>query len=297
MTRILVIGRAGQLATALAEAELARRHRRRLRAAASRIDLARARGGPRSGRSPRARSRDQRRRLHRRRQGRERARARLRRQPRRAGGAGRGLPAIGAPLIHVSTDYVFDGSKRGAYGEEDPVDPASVYGASKEAGESAIRARLPAHVILRTAWVYAPMGQNFVRTMLRLGARAAGAARRRRPDGSPTAAAELARAVQACGRRLLAGGQRLRHLPFRRSRRARAGSASPRPSSSAPQGPRPRLIPIPTSGYPTPARRPANSVLDCAQVRPPLWRDGAALAREPGPLPDRRSQHGGARTA
>ncbi|HEY8017263.1 MAG TPA: NAD(P)-dependent oxidoreductase, partial [Dongiaceae bacterium] len=64
--------------------------------------------------------------------------------------------AIGAPLIHVSTDYVFDGSKRGAYVEEDPINPASVYGASKEAGESAVRARLPAHVIIRSSWIYAP---------------------------------------------------------------------------------------------------------------------------------------------
>ena len=115
--------------------------------------------------------------------------------------------AIGAPLIHVSTDYVFDGSKRGAYVEEDPVNPASVYGASKEAGESAIRARLPAHVIIRSSWIYAPMGQNFVRTMLRLG--------RERPElrvvddqtGSPTAAAELARAVQGAAGALLAGGR------------------------------------------------------------------------------------------
>jgi dTDP-4-dehydrorhamnose reductase len=189
--------------------------------------------------------------------------------------------AIGAPLMHVSTDYVFDGSKRGAYVEEDPVNPASVYGASKEAGESAIRARLPAHVIIRSSWIYAPMGQNFVRTMLRLG--------RERPElrvvddqiGSPTAAEELARAVQGAAGALLAGGSDYGTFHF-----AGSGSTSWFGLAQAifelAEGPRPRLIPIPTSGYPTPARRPANSVLDSSRfarlygvtARP--WRDSLA---------------------
>jgi dTDP-4-dehydrorhamnose reductase len=189
--------------------------------------------------------------------------------------------AIGAPLIHVSTDYVFDGSKRGAYVEEDPVNPASVYGASKEAGESAIRARLPAHVIIRSSWIYAPMGQNFVRTMLRLG--------RERPElrvvddqiGSPTAAEELARAVQGAAGALLAKGSDYGTFHF-----AGSGSTSWFGLAQAifelAEGPRPRLIPIPTSGYPTPARRPANSVLDSSRfarlygvtARP--WRESLA---------------------
>jgi dTDP-4-dehydrorhamnose reductase len=189
--------------------------------------------------------------------------------------------AIGAPLVHVSTDYVFDGSKRGAYVEEDPVNPASVYGASKEAGESAIRARLPAHVIIRSSWIYAPMGQNFVRTMLRLG--------RERPElrvvedqiGSPTAAEELARAVEGAAGALLAGGRDYGTFHF-----AGSGSTSwfglARAIFELAEGPRPRLIPIPTSGYPTPARRPANSVLDSSKfahlygvtARP--WRDSLA---------------------
>jgi dTDP-4-dehydrorhamnose reductase len=188
---------------------------------------------------------------------------------------------IGAPLIHVSTDYVFDGSKRGAYVEEDPVNPASVYGASKEAGESAIRARLPAHVIIRSSWIYAPMGQNFVRTMLRLG--------RERPElrvvddqiGSPTAAEELARAVQGAAGALLAKGSDYGTFHF-----AGSGSTSWFGLAQAifelAEGPRPRLIPIPTSGYPTPARRPANSVLDSSKfarlygvtARP--WRESLA---------------------
>jgi dTDP-4-dehydrorhamnose reductase len=189
--------------------------------------------------------------------------------------------ALGAPLIHVSTDYVFDGGKPAPYVEEDPVHPVSVYGASKAAGESAIRARLPAHVILRTAWVYAPQGQNFVRTMLRLG--------RERPElrvvddqiGCPTAAAELARAVEAAALGLLAGGGDYGTFHF-----CGTGATSWFGFAQAifelAGGPRPRVVPIPTASYPTPARRPANSVLDSAKfarlygvtARP--WRESLA---------------------
>lgn len=188
---------------------------------------------------------------------------------------------LGAPLIHVSTDYVFDGAKAGPYVEEDPVGPVSVYGASKEAGESAVRARLPAHVILRTAWVYAPEGQNFVRTMLRLG--------RERPElrvvddqhGCPTAAAELARGVQAAALKLLAGGRDHGTFHF-----CGAGATTwfcfAQAIFELAGEPRPRLTAIPTSAYPTPAHRPANSVLDSSKfarlygvtARP--WRESLA---------------------
>jgi dTDP-4-dehydrorhamnose reductase len=280
MTRILVIGRAGQLATALAEAEWPADVALTCRGREG-IDLARPAAAEKAviAEKPdlvinaaaytavdKAES-----------------------EPELAFAVNRDGPAalaeacqvIGAPLIHVSTDYVFDGSKRGAYVEEDPVNPASVYGASKEAGESAIRARLPAHVIIRSSWIYAPMGQNFVRTMLRLG--------RERPElrvvedqtGSPTAAEELARAVQGAAGALLAGGRDYGTFHF-----AGSGSTSWFGLAEAifelAEGPRPRLIPIPTSGYPTPARRPANSVLDSSKfarlygvtARP--WRDSLA---------------------
>ncbi len=112
---------------------------------------------------------------------------------------------LGVPLIHLSSDYVFDGRKEGAYVEDDAVNPLSVYGKSKEAGERAIRAALPAHVILRTSWVYAPAGRNFVLAML---ARAEKGEPLRIVDdqqGCPTAAAEIARAIVAVSERLLAG--------------------------------------------------------------------------------------------
>src|SRR3546814_597696 len=75
----------------------------------------------------------------------------------------------GLPLLHLSTDYVFDGTKAAAYSESDPVHPLGAYGESKEAGERAIRDRLDRHLILRTAWVFSPFRHNFVKTMLRLG--------------------------------------------------------------------------------------------------------------------------------
>ena len=77
----------------------------------------------------------------------------------------------GTPLVHLSTDYVFNGRKSGAYNELDPVDPLNVYGRSKEAGERAVRAALPHHIIFRTSWVYGAYGSNFVKTILRLGTR------------------------------------------------------------------------------------------------------------------------------
>jgi dTDP-4-dehydrorhamnose reductase len=190
----------------------------------------------------------------------------------------------GIPLIHISTDYVFDGSKEGAYREDDPVNPLGVYGRSKEAGDRAVREALVEHVILRTAWVYSAHGHNFVRTMLRLASE--------RPIlrvvadqiGSPTSAADAARAIAAIVPHLAAGKRHWGTYHF-----AGAGAVSWYGFAkaifefAAPwRGPPPQVEAITTAEYPTPARRPANSVLDCRHIaeafgiRPRPWRDALA---------------------
>ena len=113
----------------------------------------------------------------------------------------------GIPLVHVSTDYVFDGLKGAPYTEADPTNPTGVYGRTKLAGEHAALAANPRTVILRTSWVYSETGKNFVRTML-----AAGQSRDRLrvvadQRGCPTAAADLARAILAVAAQLVAGWQ------------------------------------------------------------------------------------------
>lgn len=175
------------------------------------------------------------------------------------------------PLIHISTDYVFDGASKEPYIEDDVTGPLGVYGESKLAGEAAVRAFLDRHVIVRTAWVYGVHGNNFVKTMLRLG---------RERDvlrvvddqrGSPTFAGDLARALLVLARRFLSesppeeaygtfhftGGGAVSWHGFAERIFDLAARELVR---------RPKVEPIPTSGYPTPAKRPANSVLDCGKM-------------------------------
>ncbi len=165
---------------------------------------------------------------------------------------------LDALLIHYSTDYVFDGTKSGPYSEADPIHPLSVYGESKAAGEAAIAETGCKYLILRTSWVYGAHGRNFLLTMLRLGAD--------RPElrvvddqlGAPTSAAAIADATA----RLVdsaPGASGIYHMTA-------AGSTSWYGFAcailSVVMGPTaPRIQPIPGSDYPTPARRPANSVL------------------------------------
>lgn len=198
----------------------------------------------------------------------------------------------GVPLIHLSTDYVFDGEKTGAYREDDPVAPLGVYGASKEAGERAVRAALPQHVIVRTAWVYSAHGRNFVTTMLRLAGERPVLRVVADQCGSPTSAADLAAALSAIAVRLAAGNAAWGTYHF-----ANAGRVSWHGFAEAIfelaaswRGPPPRVEAIATADYPTPARRPKNSLLDCRRIRrtfgvaPRPWR--AALAEVVGELRD-----------
>jgi dTDP-4-dehydrorhamnose reductase len=186
------------------------------------------------------------------------------------------------PLIHISTDYVFDGDKGVPYTEADPTSPTGVYGASKLAGERAVLASGARAVILRTAWVYAATGKNFVLTMLNA-ARKTGRLRVVADQrGCPTSAADLAAAIlgiadgwddRLAGVYHAAGsGETTWHglatAVFARA--ARHGLTAPVVDAIA------------TADWPTPARRPADSRLDCAKVhaafgiRLPAWQDSVA---------------------
>ena len=193
---------------------------------------------------------------------------------------------IGAVLIHFSTDYVFDGTKSGAYAEDDPVNPLSIYGASKAAGDAAIRERIERHVILRTSWVYSPVGKNFVKTMLRLGAERDRLAIVDDQIGSPTAAADIARAaITVVGALDKVGAAGFGTFNFCGSGTTTwYGFARAIFANVAWHGFKvPRAVEaIATEAYPTPALRPRNSALDCGKIRrvygivAPKWQDSLA---------------------
>jgi len=192
----------------------------------------------------------------------------------------------GAALIHVSTDYVFDGMKGAPYVETDPPCPTGVYGASKLAGEQAVLATLPEAVILRTSWVYARSGKNFVLTMLNAAKRAPRLRVVADQKGCPTNADDLAAACLAVADRLVGirrgsaqaealggiyhaagGGETSWH-----------GFAVAIFETAARLGwPAPPVDPIATSDWPTPAKRPPDSRLNCDRlaqqfgVRLPPW--------------------------
>ncbi|SFM85461.1 dTDP-4-dehydrorhamnose reductase [Methylobacterium pseudosasicola] len=169
------------------------------------------------------------------------------------------------PLVHVSTDYVFAGTKpEGAYAPDEPIDPQSVYGASKAAGELAVRTANPRHAIVRTAWVVSPHRGNFVKTMLRLAGERDALTVVNDQHGCPTSASDLATALAGIAQRLAEDPA----APTGTFHCVNAGAttwhgfAEAIVAGAARRGG--RSIPvngIPTSAYPTPARRPANSRL------------------------------------
>ncbi len=206
----------------------------------------------------------------------------------RINGAGAGQVAavarrLGVPIIQISTDYVFDGALDRPYREDDPTGPVGAYGRSKLAGERAVAAANPDHVILRAAWVFSPFGANFVKTMLRLGETRGELNVVADQRGTPTSALDIADAILAVVRRLAATSDRkgltgVFHL-------SGAGEATWAEFAEAifaeaeAFGRKPVAVrPISTEEYPTPARRPANSRLDGARLRevygvaPPPWR-------------------------
>jgi dTDP-4-dehydrorhamnose reductase len=179
---------------------------------------------------------------------------------------------LGVPFIHISTDYVFDGRKATPYREDDAPAPLGVYGRSKLEGEATVLAACPAAVILRTSWVYGPFGQNFVATMLRLAETRETVNVVDDQHGAPTAAADLASAILDLVQRLAAQHARGRqtggiyHLAAEGETTWYRFAAAIFANWSRRGRRVPRLEPIATAQYPTPARRPANSRLDCSKV-------------------------------
>jgi dTDP-4-dehydrorhamnose reductase len=184
-----------------------------------------------------------------------------------AGIVARAAAERGLPLVHLSTDYVYAGIGTAAYREEQPIAPVNVYGASKAAGDAAVAAADAAHLILRVSWVFGVHGANFVKTMLRLGRERSELRVVDDQNGGPTAAGDIAGAIMvmadrcrqpgfsAWGTYHFAGRPSTSWYGFARAIFARAAK------------PAPRLVPISSRDYPTPAARPRNSLLECSRIR------------------------------
>jgi dTDP-4-dehydrorhamnose reductase len=193
------------------------------------------------------------------------------------------------PLIHLSTDYVFDGTSVAPYREIDPINPINVYGCSKAAGEGAVRQRQPQHIIVRTSWVYASHGRNFLRTMLRLA--------RERDDvgvvadqvGGPTSAADIAAAIAGMVAQIAPSRGRSESAPWGTYHFAARGETSWHGFAERifdhlrGAGERtPMLRPIAAADYPSRVQRPAHSTLDCSLIEQtfgvarPRWQDSLA---------------------
>lgn len=190
----------------------------------------------------------------------------------------RAAAARGLPFVHLSTDYVFDGAGEAPFPPDHPTAPLGAYGRTKLEGEEGVRAAGGVHAILRTSWVVSAHGSNFVKTMLRLGAERDRLTVVADQIGGPTPAAALAEGCLAIARQLraepgksgtyhLSGAPETSWADLAREILARAGLPA-------------EVADIPSAAYPTPARRPLNSRLDCAAteaafgIRRPDWRAG-----------------------
>lgn len=189
------------------------------------------------------------------------------------------------PLVHLSTDYVFDGTKDGAYIEPDPIAPLNIYGLTKAEGEERVRVAAPRHIILRTSWIYGRFGHNFVKTILRVS--------HERPElrivsdqhGCPTATQDLAGAIFAIAK-LAAGSDNIEWGTYHFAGGEATtwfGFANEIVAAQANRnGFRPRVTAITTDEFPTPARRPQNSELDSSRFanafgyRAMPWRERVA---------------------
>lgn len=183
--------------------------------------------------------------------------------------------AVDAAIFHISTDYVFSGDKTGAYLESDDCNPQSVYGQSKREGEIAVKNACSEHIILRTSWVFAEHGANFVKTMLRLGRERSELSVVSDQRGGPTYAGDISKALVQLAQRLV--GDCNKSADMRWGIYNYSGypyvSWSQFASEIFTRGEKLSLLPsvvqvnpITTDQYPTPAIRPANSCLDCSSI-------------------------------
>lgn len=196
----------------------------------------------------------------------------------------RAAAAKGVPFLHISTDYVFDGTGTRPFTPGDPTAPQNAYGRSKLAGEQGVRAAGGNHLILRTSWVVSAHGANFVKTMLRLGAQRESLSVVADQIGGPTPAAAIAQALLTAAQAMTQGAQGGTHhlsgapdtswADFARAIMAEARLPC-------------RITDIPSSDYPTPAKRPLNSRLDCSALttafgipRPDWRQDLKAIVKE-----------------
>lgn len=187
-----------------------------------------------------------------------------------AGAVARAASQLGVPIVHISTDYVFDGSKDSPYVEGDPTGPTSVYGASKLAGEEAVLAAHDNAAVLRTAWVYSPFSANFVKTMLRLAEDREEIGVVADQRGNPTSALDIATTVLKVLENLVGSDDPSLRGLFHMTGSGEASWAEFAEAifsaSAAAGGPSARVRPISTNDYPTTARRPANSRLDSSKL-------------------------------
>ena len=190
---------------------------------------------------------------------------------------------VGAAMVHISTDYVFDGRSSLPLNEESPTGPLNVYGQSKLAGENLVRKNCPDALIVRTSWLYSPFGSNFVRTVLRLATESDELRIVDDQIGSPTSADDVAKVLLEVAERWL-GGDRIgagETYHFAGSEHCSwADFARGIIDTSRDFGGKPaNVVPIATDDYPTPATRPAYTVLDCGKFdrdfgfARPGWRD------------------------
>ncbi len=196
------------------------------------------------------------------------------------GAMARACADLGIPMVHISTDYVFEGGGTKPWRPDDPTGPLGAYGRSKLNGEEAVRAADGLHAILRTSWVVSAHGNNFVKTMLRLGAERDRLTIVADQIGGPTPARAIAAACHKMTRDLIADHSKAGTYHF---------SGAPDVSWAdfareifVQSGLNPEVVDIPTSDYPTPAKRPLNSRMDCSSleetfgIQRPDWRDGLA---------------------